>query len=154
MTGGVLLSMRSSWKETLSVAFQSLRRINFTYLEDFAFSNFDPQLSFSGVMTGATPLVNSCRYLKLGKFVWVHFDIQVTLGGVASNTIFIKLPQEIAASAGYQMLPVAINNAVNAEPGTAIVIEGERTLNIYRGSLVNYALGATRLISNGFIEVR
>lgn len=143
----------SSWKLSVGLITSQLRKVKFVVEDTFAFGDFDPRTSFSGMATSGY-LVRKARYLKIWKFFWFSVDIGVTLAAPLSNAINIVIPYTGAGnSSDLQSGGARIDNASTAEAGTWSVAGRGDTLSFYRSGLANYTATATRIIANGFIEV-
>ncbi len=143
----------SSWKTSVNLISSQLRKIKFVVESTFQWGDFDPQTTFSG-MAASAYLIRRARYLKIWKFLWFSVDIAVTLGGPASNAINVNLPYTAYGASGeIQAGGARIDNAATAEAATWACSGGQSTLAFYRDGLANYALAATRIFANGFIEV-
>jgi len=148
------LPVGSGWKSTLTLAFQTLRRIKFVVENTFSFGDFDPQVSWNGMAVSAIN-IRKARYLKIYKLLFFWVDIQGTVAAPLAAAVIITLPATAAGLSGdYQS-----GGASGQDNGGAVgqVWQVQATTNllyIYRYNFVNYTAGVFRGIANGFLEIQ
>jgi len=147
-----------NWQQTVTVAFQQLRRIKFVVRETFSFGNYDPQVNWQG-MTVSGVTVNRARYLKLYKIIFLSIDFTATLAAPLTNFITVVIPEGINA-------PAAENGAIHLQGGAALVqdngvtetgtyqiVGGSNLINFFRSATANFNVGVARVTLNTFIEI-
>ncbi len=152
------LPITSGWKSTLALAFQLLRRIKFIIEEDWSFGSFDPQIDYNGMTTTNNRTVH-CRYLKIGKMLFLSLNIQCTLAAPLASSIFMTLPSGCVAANyddstnGYQGGPVYL--AVNgiAEVGYFFILQNTSLITFKRPTAAAYLAGTFQVRENFFIEI-
>lgn len=140
------LAIISTWQQSLRSAFMQLRGINFATDESFVFTDFDPKCDYYG-MTTSNISINTARYLKLNKLLFISIDIAVTLAAPMALQFSIELPDNNTARGEATSSQVfAIYN--NGVAGLASVMGGSSDLYFSVPGA-----GARQVIGNGFVEV-
>jgi hypothetical protein len=129
-------------KTATSLAGQ-LRMVDITTSDDFDYKPFQPKVINTGTMTCTTVVVGA-DYFYRGKVVEYSFDLSLTLGGVASDLIYITLP--VAADTTFRRCGMA---RINTADGNLIISEtslGGVAIRNYNAAV--YTLTTNRIIGN------
>lgn len=129
-------------KTAASLAGQ-LRMIDVTTNEDFDYKSYVPKVTDTGTMTCTTVVVGS-DYFYRGKVVDYSFDLNLTLGGVASDLIYISLP--VAADLTFRRCGVARINTLTGSLHISEATLGGLVIRNYNAAV--YTLGSNRIIGN------
>jgi len=150
------LPISSSWKSTLSNAFQLLRRVKFLVEDTFDWGSFNPQVNYTG-MTTSNVIVYRARYLKIWKFFWFSIDAAATLAAPLSPYIVIKIPYTIPLSSftsdSIQGDACMVMDNSIFEPGLWYGLSKSNEITFIRSGVVNWSAGNNRIITNAFLEV-
>lgn len=147
------VSLLSSWRQSITVLLQTLRRVKFVVENTFSFGDFDPQPNWFG-MAATNVLIYRARYLRIYKFLWISVDISATLAAPFTNGIGITIPWTLAGDiASNQAFGARVsNNSVN-DSGVVIGNGTFSAVLFIRPVAANFTAGVTRITANGFFEV-
>lgn len=147
------LQVLSNWRQTVTVAFQQLRRVAFLVESIFSWGDFDPQINWNGMAATGVGIYRA-RYLRIYKFLWFGVDFGATLAAPFTSQITITIPSTLPND------PTALHaaGALVEDAGVFAVgywygIGGTNLLNFRKGDTTNFAAGAGRVTCNGFIEI-
>lgn len=146
-------SIVEGWNDTLTVAFQQLRRIKFIVEKDFSFGDYDCAPNF-GAMTTSNYQMYRSRYLKINKFMWISIDFKVTLAAPFINVIILKLPYNVKGDdlSSQQTGACYVQNAGSGAVGFCFV-NPNSDLTVARNGGVGFTAGDARVTINAFFEV-
>jgi len=149
------LPIGSAWKSTLTLAFQTLRRIKFIIESDFVFSDFNPQTNFNG-MTVTNYDAARCRIFVLNKVAFVSINIVATLAAPFASSIVVSLPENIVSSLGVsQRGATQIANAGVDEVGNWTISAESNQITFSRNPVgTNFSAGQANIRVNTFFEIR
>lgn len=144
----------SSWRTTLQVFFQQLRKVAFVVENTFSFGDFDPQIDWNG-MTVTDVIIYRARYLKIWKLLFLSIDLKGTLAAPLADKYYLTLPPGniIAGDRTVLQLIVSVSNTNNGEIGLIKLFGEQNKMECYRPLYAAYVAGAMRMRAQGFIEV-
>lgn len=149
MTYSPNLKLLTDWQSTVNVAFQQLRRILFVVEDDFKFRQWNPAISFGG-MVASNFVLNYCRYCLINNTMFFSVNFQATLAAPFANQITLTLPESLVYLGATQAGGALIVNAGVAETGTWQL--GQR-LGFFRTGSANYTAGNFQAVANGVINL-
>lgn len=147
------LAVQSGWRSSVQIICQVLSKIAFVVEDTFSFGDYTPEFNYFGMTTSAFTLFRA-RYLKIWKMLWVSIDFQTTLAAPLANFITITLPPGCTTAGASNVVQSFYAFQANAsEALNAYSVGTQGYIAFTRPGGINYAAAATRIVTNGFLEV-
>jgi hypothetical protein len=125
-----------------------------TALTGVSLSTYNPTVSASGSMSVTSKTLNFGRWQRLGGFIYFQVSVSFTLGGTASNFIFLTQPAagvDHGASAGFTC--TGNENGVGIDNLRWRYNQGGSQIQVFKAGTGNFTLGANAQIDiSGMIE--
>jgi hypothetical protein len=110
--------------------------------------SWTPTITGWSLMTISGLTINDAQYIRLGPFVFFKLWFQCTLGGTASNQIFVSVPVNLAGILSF--IPCTIKQSGGYSPAWMYVDPSGQLIKVLLPNEVNFALGAVYVLASGF----
>lgn len=140
LTGGITFFSPVTFQTPASISFGS------------GWQNWTPAVTASGSMTISGLTVTEAQYLRIGPLVFVKVFLAMTLGGTASNQIYITPPVTLLSSSQNSLMPSSINlgGGFNWFAAWGFSDTANNRFVVWPTGGGNYTLGSANVLFEGF----
>jgi hypothetical protein len=110
--------------------------------------NWTPAITAWLSMTVSGVTITDAQYLQAGSIVYFKLHVAMTLGGTASNQIFIPLPLQVAGQS--TIVSAAVNTGTGFIPAWCFCDPAGSICKVLLPNEVAYPLGACAVLVSGF----
>jgi hypothetical protein len=151
-------ALNSNWKSSSTVLTTQLRNQKLATKDTFKWEDFKFTEWQLGTMTMSGFRVYAARYCRIGRLFCLNFDIQFTIGGVASNVIDFRMPftgaGEVSPVYTFQVgTLITVSAAPAFEVGTIFIYGPRSFISMARFNLANFPLATCRFLGSGTFEI-
>jgi hypothetical protein len=152
--GGTGSSTASGARTNLGAA-ASGSNSDITAITGVSIQGWSPGFTCSGSMTISSVTNRQAIWVRLGPFIYISLSSTFTLGGTASNLIYLAVPEYATPDSAYCAFPCSVD-----ENGTGVTnarwrANSSTQLVVFKAGLGNFTLGANAAINiNGFYKVQ
>ncbi len=131
----------ATFKSTHSIA-SSGANSDITALTGITLSSWTPTVTASGSMTISSLAVNEARYQRIGGYYMFHVSINCTLGGTASNYVYLTAPVSgTSHDTNCTFSCSATENGVFIDDPRWNYNSGSSVFAVFKPALANFTLG-------------